>query len=326
MMDEVGTIFIFTASWGNGHNTAAKGLQEREELKGNIVKIFDIAEVSSGARIITKFWNFISRKPFLWKIFYKIGNTKNSSFFIRWILKKSFSSFLKKCFQKKLPDEIFLTNPLLSEVIDSILPEKINKTIFITDYYAPHFFWTWGESTRIFCLDTHAKNYLQKNIPQKHYAICDFPLPKNILQAKNYSEIEREDIQKNMGITGDAPIFTFLFHHFLFGNEEEVFWKYWEIHKSNAIYIIITGKNEKFLKNIFPPFPEIHFFTWIEDMSQIYAISNLIISKAGGAIIGECQALQMPLDIYNALPGHEEANWNYWKTKTKNLSDSQIRL
>ncbi|MEI7510691.1 MAG: hypothetical protein WCJ84_00865 [Candidatus Peregrinibacteria bacterium] len=314
------TIFIFTASWGNGHNTAAEGLKDREEEKGNRVKIFDMAAVSWGAKIFSKSWKFVSERPFLWKWIYRLGNNKTPNFLLRWLLRKSFLGFLKQTFSHHLPDAIFVTNSLFSEVIDEALTKKVPKTVFLTDYYEPHFFWTWGKSVRIVCLDHHAKEYLQKHIPKRNYHVSPFPLPRRIEKVGAYSPAETRVLREKWGVAPEVPVFTFFFHHFLFGNEIEIFWKHWETHRNKAEYLVLTGKNEKFFKNKMAPFPEIHILPWVDDMSEMYAITDFAVGKAGGALIGECQALKIPLEIYAALPGHEEANQIYWQSSSSLIS------
>ena len=80
-------------------------------------------------------------------------------------------------------------------------------------------------------------------------------------------------------------------------------------------FIIICGRNKKLQKRLEAELTsskhKILLMGYSEDVNELMAISDLLISKPGGVTISEAMAMELPLLIYNPLPGQEEENADY---------------
>ena len=301
-------IHIFTVSLGQGHNTAAQGLFDRFKKEGHQVTICNLTEVSIASRIIQMVFAIVTEHPLLWKFIFNTSNTISRSVLSRWYTQWAFSSFLKNYFSEhKHIDEVWLTNPLFSAEIDMFFSGK--KYIQVTDYGEPHFFWTWGNATKIYCPEISGKIFLKNCFPEKRVGIQKFPLPQKIREISGFSEQKIQEIKKILGFSHAQKITLFFFHGFLFGNEEELLRS--ERKKNpTAFFCILAGKNiKKFQK--FSQKNLVTVYSWIDDISLFYAVSEKVIGKAGGAFVSEILYLEKDYILYNALPGQEENNQKF---------------
>jgi len=298
-------IHIFTVSLGQGHNTAAQGLFDRFKKEGHNVSICNLTKVSIASRIIKIIFSWVTEYPLLWKFIFKASNTTSRNFISRWYTKWAFSSFLEKYFsQHNNIDEVWLTNPLFSAEIDMFFSGK--KYIQVTDYGVPHAFWTWGNSTKIYCPEISGKIFVEKHFPEKRVDIQKFLLPQKIQEISEFSHQKILEIKKTLGLSHAQKITLFFFHGFLFGNEEEVL-RMERKKNPDTFFCILAGKNTK----KFQKFSQENFvrvYGWIDDISLFYAVSEKVIGKAGGAFVSEILFLEKDYILYNALPGQEENN------------------
>ncbi len=79
--------------------------------------------------------------------------------------------------------------------------------------------------------------------------------------------------------------------------------------------IIVCGRNKKLQKLLSEELcnskHKLLILGYCENVNELMAISDLLISKPGGVTITEAMAMELPLLIYKPLPGQEEENADY---------------
>lgn len=81
--------------------------------------------------------------------------------------------------------------------------------------------------------------------------------------------------------------------------------------------IIVCGHNENLYKELLPKFhgTNIHVVGFYQPMEELYAISDLFITKPGGLTTIEALRWCLPMFVTHILPGQEELNLYYLKDK-----------
>jgi processive 1,2-diacylglycerol beta-glucosyltransferase len=81
----------------------------------------------------------------------------------------------------------------------------------------------------------------------------------------------------------------------------------------NIQVVIVTGKNETVLKKFkkMNPPKNIHLLGWTDNIAELMHLSDVIVTKAGGATVQEAIAARKPLIIHDNLPGQEVGNVDY---------------
>ncbi|MGK4044086.1 glycosyltransferase [Heyndrickxia oleronia] len=78
---------------------------------------------------------------------------------------------------------------------------------------------------------------------------------------------------------------------------------------------IVCGKNKKLKKQLEYELRDskhdLRIMGYCENVHELMAISDLMISKPGGVTTSEAMAMELPLLIYHSLPGQEEDNAKY---------------
>jgi processive 1,2-diacylglycerol beta-glucosyltransferase len=81
-----------------------------------------------------------------------------------------------------------------------------------------------------------------------------------------------------------------------------------------AQLLALAGRNEKLLKGLTEvagDHPNVAPFGFMENMHELMAASDLMVSKSGGLTSSECLAMGLPMVIFNPIPGQEERNSDY---------------
>jgi processive 1,2-diacylglycerol beta-glucosyltransferase len=78
---------------------------------------------------------------------------------------------------------------------------------------------------------------------------------------------------------------------------------------------IVCGKNKKLKKQLEWELKgskhDVRIMGYCENIHELMAVSDLMISKPGGVTTSEAMAMELPLLIYHSLPGQEEDNAKY---------------
>ena len=77
--------------------------------------------------------------------------------------------------------------------------------------------------------------------------------------------------------------------------------------------IVVCGKDEKLAEELKTKFRGTNIipFGYYSPMDELYAISDLYISKPGGLSIAEALLWRLPILIFYILPGGEPFNYKY---------------
>ncbi len=79
--------------------------------------------------------------------------------------------------------------------------------------------------------------------------------------------------------------------------------------------LAVAGKNEKIRKSIetvkVPEGRTLKVFGYVNNIHELMAASDLVISKSGGLTLAECLAMGLPMLLPDPVPGQEERNCNY---------------
>jgi processive 1,2-diacylglycerol beta-glucosyltransferase len=79
--------------------------------------------------------------------------------------------------------------------------------------------------------------------------------------------------------------------------------------------VVVAGKDKQLLARLqrmkgHLPYP-VHTFGYVEQIADFMSAASILVTKAGGVTTAEALALGLPMVIYRAIPGQEEANAAY---------------
>ncbi|WP_042331305.1 UDP-N-acetylglucosamine--LPS N-acetylglucosamine transferase [Desulfosporosinus orientis] len=308
-------ILVFSAGFGNGHYKAAEAVIAAIKAKEPSAEIthLDFGDFLSkrfNAMAKNLYIEMIKHTPKLWGKFYdttaKFHPDSRIQRFLKQLGRKEFLKFI----QDLSPDMIVCTYPTVSSILAQLRSEQILQVplvTVITDYTA-HSHWIHPGVDRYMVACKEVKEILLSwGIREQSILVTGIPVnPKFELKT------ERVNLINKLGLNPDIPIFLLMGGDY--GGVKTTKRICTKLSNSEVPIqsIVVCGKNSKLYKSLADvsgqsPNPMIRL-GYVHNLEELMTVSNLIITKAGGLTVTEALKKQLPLLIYKAIPGQEEAN------------------
>ena len=333
-------ILILYVSVGSGHEITAGAIEEAIKTLDKKVKITKI-DIMSKSKI--KIANSVSRINYrapvagliydmLWKNQRMAKLAENAVSLIR----ENFSS-VEKLAKEYNPDVIISTHGLCAMVVSSFKKElgfNLPHVAVLTDLRA-HTYWP-NHNVDLYCASTFpAKlDLIKRGVNHKDIKVTGIPLRKQFLKKFPIKKTRGNRPLKLLIVSGAIQK----------GPYSSLASKLVKIiigaNKIGAKTTVICGDNEGLKKNItykarlLKIDNKLQVLGYVENMAQILAEHDLIITKAGGVICTEAIATGTPLILFGKNYGQEKANSDYLTSHgaavklklTRNLSKLLLAL
>ena len=309
---------ILSATFGEGHKQVANAISEAVEyLLADAEPItIDIMEWIHPYLYPISHYIYkrgIKKFPQVYSFLYKKTRVKNSfSVTLNSVFLSGMQTMLKIIREIK-PKVVVSTYPFAAGIISKLKEQgliDIPAVTIITDY-TDHSYWIYPYTDqyvvgspqvrdRLIALGVEEDKIKHTGIPvRKRFLEV---LPKGLL-------LEKYRINPN--------IFTILIMgggDGFFGKGLSAFRALESISIPTQIFIV-CGKNKKLKKQLEWEFNDskhdVRILGYCENVHELMAISDLMISKPGGVTTSEAMVMDLPLLIYHSLPGQEEDNAEY---------------
>lgn len=311
-------ILILSANFGDGHKQVANAISEavHDTLADAEPIIIDIMEwIHPHSYPISQYLytSGIKKFPQLYGFFYQKTRVKSSfsitlnSFFL--IGMHAMSTII----QEYNPKVVVSTYPLAAGIISKLKKHgqiDIPAVTIITDY-TDHSYWIHPFTDQYVVGASQIRDRIislgVEEFKIKHSGI---PVRKRFIETQS-KELLIEKYQL------DPHKFTILIMGGGEGFIKPSTFQAMESVNQALQLIIVCGRNVKLKKQLEQGLQDskhdIRVMGYCEHVQELMAISDIMISKPGGVTISEAMAMELPLLIYNGLPGQEEDNADYLK-------------
>jgi len=305
-------ILIFSASIGNGHNQAAKAMQECLAANGYTSMIIDTLEYISPTFhkiLLESYTNLLKLSPKMWGRIYH--NTEKSRFFdMNVIVNKLLANQLKKLINSVNPDAFIATHPFASCMLSVLKGRNEWKEpiyTIITDYtihpswinhHINHYFI--GHEQLYYLVDIYRHDHLKFK-------------PMGIPIMKKFREpLDKQETREKLGASPEQKIIILSGGGLGLGPMDQVLQGLENIDMPLKTFVL-TGTNEKLYKKVVSRTyrHEVKPLKFINNFHEYLEIADLIVTKSGGLTSAEVLSKQVPMIIYNPLPGQEERNSHF---------------
>ena len=306
---EKGKPLIFSGAIGKGHDQAARALKDELYQRGyeaDIVNIFHTIHPLFHKGVLDSYISALTMTPKLWgKAYYFTQEYRFYKVFdhLGTLFQKHFLSLIRRhncpfiittyyfatAFLAKLKERNELTIPLYNVITDIAL-----HPIFIRKNVDANF-------TGAYNLEYYAELY---NMPIDNFHQTGIPIRENDSIGKPKSlvreQLNLEPKQKTVLISGGGLGLT---------NYNKVIETLAQVSEPLQI-LCMTAHNERALKKLekVETHHNVKAFGFIDHFTKYLAASDVIISKGGSVTLSEALACEVPLIIYDPVPGHEEEN------------------
>ena len=335
-------ILIFYASYGGGHLSAANSI--KDYLSSNYEKI-DVELIDCMKyinkpieKITTTAYNEMAKKaPWAWGKIYS-DSQKGPLAHITTRSNQVFAIKLLRLLREKKPNLIISTHPFGSQMCSYLKRKgKITSKIatILTDF-APHDQWLVGSDYTDYFFVAHnkMKEYLiSKNIPENKIFATGIPISNKFLETFDTSKI----LNSLSLIENLKTVLFFAGGKFGLGKSRTLEIFNTLVNDFNNIQVIaISGKNKKMYEEfnqivkIANKTNFIKLFEFVNNVPELMAVSDVVITKPGGLTTTESLVSGLPMIIINPIPGQEEENAQFlehsnigiWLKKQMNITET----
>ncbi|WP_126424745.1 MGDG synthase family glycosyltransferase [Brevibacillus marinus] len=305
-------ILIFSASIGNGHNQAAKAMQESLAGKGYSSMIIDTLEYISPTFhkiLLESYTNLLKLSPKTWGKIYH--NSERTRFFdMNVFMNKLLANKLKKLINSVEPDAFIATHPFASCML-SVLKGRNDwtKPIYtvITDYTIHP---SWINHHINYYFIAHEQLFYLVDIYRKdHQKFKPFGIP---IMKKFREPVNAEEVYQKFGLSPERKTLILSGGGLGLGPMEQVLQGLEQIAEPLQI-LVLTGLNRKLYARVSRSSyrHKVIPLTFIDNFHECLHVADLIVTKSGGLTTAEVLSKQVPMIVYNPLPGQEERNSHF---------------
>lgn len=313
-------ILILTAATGGGHLRASRAIQTYilENSQGNEVSVKDAMKSISAVvdKTICGGYHFLATKtPKMFGHFYRRTNKDSSLSNLVLNFSNTFSQKLMPLLNREKPDVIISTHPFVTEMVSHL--KSVNAIsaplICLMTDYGPHKAWIAGN---VDAYVVSSKDMIPEmeamGVPKEK--IYPFGIPvENVF----FTEGDKPALLRKFGLSPDLPTVLIMAGSFGVNNILKI---YRQVSRAECDFqiVVITGKNKmlyRFFTKIIKDSPQktkLVFFT--NEVENYMHAADLLVTKPGGLTVSEALACNIPMAVFDAIPGQEEDNADFLLT------------
>ena len=316
------TVLLLSAPIGSGHRLAAEALREAlseqadvEVVHGNV---FDFFPHFLGSTFLRTYLWILGCCPWLYELAYKWGNQQSGSLWLRGLINHSLALLGSSYLQRVRPDAVIATHATPAGIM-CYYKEKHPKIFLgavVTDFTV-HKWWLCNGVDAYFVADARLK---EKIIVPAQVQAFGIPLRQDF---RRFDSFDYDACRKQYGWTSEERVCLVMG-----GGEgllpmEEILLALQKKSIAGLRLVAITGNNAKLEQKLRERFgvaagareqnvagsaTPIEIYGFRQDVPQLLAGADMIITKAGGLTCAEVLATGLELFIYKPLPGQERGN------------------
>lgn len=313
-------ILLLTAATGGGHLRASNAVERYiRDNTGHDVKSVDTLKAVGRFldKTVCDSYLFMAKKvPALFGRLYKQTNKQNLFSDLVPKLSGMFSNLLLPAIEAYHPDVIITTHPFATEMV-SDLKEDGSVTaplICILTDYGVHRAWIADYvDAYVVASDDMVPELMTFGVPKEK--IYPFGIPVHDVF---FDREDRSMILRDLNFDPELPTLLFMAGSFGVSNIIKLYRDLTETNVKMQI-IVITGRNRKLYEAFEKELASgarlptrLIYFT--DEVEKYMHASDLLVTKPGGLTVSEALVCNLPLAVFDAIPGQEEDNANFLKT------------
>jgi processive 1,2-diacylglycerol beta-glucosyltransferase len=318
-------ILILHATAGAGHRKAAEAIFHGLEKRGIPVTIADALDHTNPffRKAYSQGYEFmVGKLPKLWAIFFELTDQKgmlpifqgtrriyngiNCGKLVRFVRDGGF-------------DTVVTTHFLSTEVVGNMRRRgqlDARLVVMVTDFDVHKIWLSNGVDTYLVASEYTKKRLVSLGVDPARIVVTGIPVDEKFIQPRDKKETRRK-----LGLDPDKFTVLLSTSSFGFGPIEELA----ELLKDLQL-IIIAGNNKTLFDRLSSRGRPLHkICRFVDNMEEMIAASDIMITKPGGLSIVEALANHVPLIFFSAIPGQEAGNVRVLAEHGIGLSDKSLK-
>lgn len=306
-------VLIFSISIGSGHDSVANALAQEIKTQSPdsqvlIVDTFKYINPILNKVVVGSYMETIKFTPKVWGYLYDQAEDGERLVDIGQILSKLLSPKLDQLLMDFKPDVLMCSHAFPVGILSVLKTKKNLKqplVACITDYTV-HSFWIHPQ-VDLFVIPEEDLTYrfLEEKVDLNKVKPHGIPIRPQFLEVPTKKEIRRK-----LGLSAKQTILV-MGGGLGLGKIEAVVNEL--LSESDLQIMVITGSNVRLKDNLelLQKDNRLHVFGFVENVAELMAAADMIVTKPGGITCAEALAMELPLIIISPLPGQEDRNTDY---------------
>ena len=305
-------ILILTAAFGEGHNSAARGIRQglaQLAPRDARVELHDLFSETYGTAndwAREMYLGLINQWPRAWsKVYHWLDRQQRFSgnFKVFFTVKKYFHRLLEE-FQ---PDVIVSVYPAYSHIMDEMFGTHAHpggkRVVVITDSLSVNAIWYRCTADYFLLPNAPSAAVLHRaGISPEKTRTFGFPVSPEFAEPGTFRDPPTEETSRVLYLVNARKAFA-----------PELVLRLAAI--SGVSLTVAVGRDRRLRRSISDiqrlALRRFELVGWSEELPRLLRSSHLLISKAGGATVQEAIAAGCPMIVNHVIPGQEEGNARY---------------
>lgn len=321
MQNDNNSFLVVTASIGSGHNRAAQAIAAEIKTKYPTATVNIVDFMSAKTAYLNNMLKLIYLKmlmllPTMYELLYNWsgGNIKGAS--IKRLLAVAMRKDMEILIRRYRAKTVICTHPFPCAAAAYLKRKKTCDILLagvITDF-AIHQLWIYKQVDLYFVANEELKNELvEKGINVNNINATGIPISSSFNINHN-----REEIANKIGVDLSKHVILIMGGGLGMGGVKSTLQSMENIDEVIQI-LVVAGEND-FLKDCLRKFAlrshhDIKIWGYSDNIQELMAVSELLISKPGALTISEALAMELPMILCEPIPGQEKENAHYAETK-----------
>jgi len=308
-------ILILTASYGSGHARVAQTLATEFRKAGALAQVADhfrdLVHPEFDRLTRELYYAVLHRAPALWGLAYWLGDQLSVTSPLLMGLNHIGARKLGRLILADPPDHVVSVHPTpvaaLSVLKSRGVPVPAHTTVF-TDFVA-HTQWIYPHVDR-YCVPAEeiAHDLKARGVPRDRVTVTGIPVSAEFARPSE----ERAAARLALGLSPRVPVLLCMDGSSGgFGRLEDAARVL--LQREEPLQALIVAGREAALEArlrelVAGQEARIKIFGYVDDIRQLMAAADFLVTKAGGLTLGEALAAELPVICFGSLPGQEARN------------------
>ena len=304
-------VLILTASYGSGHNEAARCLAAEVTRQGATPIVLDHFRALVGPAFDrlsrAAYMGLLRHAPAVWGLAYALGDRMASDSWMTFGASRMGGTRLEALLREMAPDAVVTVHatPALALAALARAGHRLPPhTTVITDFVA-HSQWVAPGIDR-YCVaaDEVGHELIARGIPRERVILTGVPV-----RPEFGSSLNSGDARRALGVTSGPVVLGMAGSWGSVGRLPDVGHALLRCERP-VQGILVAGRDERLREMLERRFAgtSLRVLGFVPEMARLMAAADLIVTKAGGMTLAEAMAAEAPLLLYGSLPGQEQRN------------------
>jgi processive 1,2-diacylglycerol beta-glucosyltransferase len=305
-------VLVLTASYGSGHNEAARCLATALAAQGAEPIVVDhfracthpLFDRLSRAAYIA----LLRHAPAVWGLAYGLGDRMPSDSWMTFGASRVGAAALGRLLERVAPDAVLTVHatPALAMAALAGDGRRVPPHVTVVTDFVAHSQWI-APGVDHYCVaaDEVGREFVARGIPRERVQVTGVPVRPEFCAA-----VDGAAARRALGFADDAPVVLAMSgSRGSLGRLPDV---------ARALLaagppvqgLLVAGRDARLQRALadLTAGSRLRAVGYVEDIRHVMAAADLVITKAGGMTLAEAMAAEAPLLCYGSLPGQERRN------------------